>query len=73
MRPYSNDLRERVATAVDRRDGSLRRSLGASPSASRSSSACFSADVTPTLSSPNPMAGARLLLWDPTSKSDSST
>ena len=24
MRPYSNDLRERVATAVDRRDGSLR-------------------------------------------------
>jgi transposase len=28
MRPYSNDLRERVATAVERRDGSLRQIAG---------------------------------------------
>lgn len=73
MRPYSNDLRERVATAVDRRDGSLRQIA---------CRFCVSLSFVVRLLQrrrdadtlePKPHGGARLLLWDPTTKSASST
>ena len=59
MRPYSTDLRERVADAVDHKEGSLARSPGGSASASPSSSDCSNATATRTRSSPSPTAEAR--------------
>ena len=45
MRPYSIDLRERVAAAVDEDEGPQRRSPASSESASRSSPGCCSGGV----------------------------
>ena len=66
MGPYSKDLRERVAAAVDHGEGSARDRPKVPRQPHRSSSACSSGAATPALWTPSRTGVARPLPWDPT-------